>query len=478
MNTPRTPLHIIRLLVFSGLSLLARGQQVSIPDAGLNAAVREELGKPDGPLTEQDMLSLTKLDAGGRQISSAEGLETARNLKLLDLSGNALTVFPVAGSLAKLTNLNLSGNHLTSLTLPPEITQLSTFTGTGNPFTSFVLSEPLAASGMAGAVATLEKQGIRVTTYPLEARLTPVRQQPTGAFRFDLSGPPGVYKVFSSPDLTEWSVLETSNNTLGHIVILDTTAHLTSRKFYRAQLQTAPSSMVFVPANTFTMGSPATETGHQADEGPQTTVTFTKGFWMSKFLVTQAEYLAVTGTNPSGFPGDLNRPVESVSWFAASDYCTALTAKDRAAGRIPPGTHYRLPTEAEWECAARAGTTTRFSYGDDPDLTGLAGHAWYANNSGLTPHPVGQKLPNAWGLYDMAGNVWEWCQDWYGTYPGGAVTDPQGPADNPIGWKVIRGGAWEGSEFDCRPASRWFQGASPFITDFIIGFRVVLAFDS
>jgi formylglycine-generating enzyme required for sulfatase activity len=232
--------------------------------------------------------------------------------------------------------------------------------------------------------------------------------------------------------------------------------------------------MVFIAPNTFTMGSPTNELGHQADEGPQTVVTFTHGFWIGKFLVTQREYLAVTGENPSGFPGDLNRPVESVSFFAASNYCFMLTAQDQAAGRIPSGSHYRLPTEAEWECAARAGTSTRFYYGDDPDLTDLGNYAWFGAHNGITTHPVGQKLPNAWGLYDMAGNVWEWCQDWYGSYPGGAVTDPQGPATNPIGWKVIRGGAWEASEFDCRSASRWFEGASPFISDFIIGFRVVL----
>jgi formylglycine-generating enzyme required for sulfatase activity len=232
--------------------------------------------------------------------------------------------------------------------------------------------------------------------------------------------------------------------------------------------------MVFIAPNTFTMGSPTNELGHRSDESPQTVVTLTRGFWISKFLVTQREYLAVTGSNPSGFPGDLERPVETVSWFAASNYCALLTDQDLAAGHIPPGSHYRLPTEAEWECAARAGTTTAYNYGEDPDALSLTNHAWYSDNSGFKPRPVGLKEPNAWGLYDMAGNVWEWCQDWYGPYSGGSLTDPRGPATNPIGFKVIRGGAWEGFAFDCRSARRSIEGASPFITDFIIGFRVVL----
>jgi formylglycine-generating enzyme required for sulfatase activity len=181
-------------------------------------------------------------------------------------------------------------------------------------------------------------------------------------------------------------------------------------------------------------------------------------------------------TNPSFFPGDLSRPVSSVSWFDATNYCWQLTQRELAAGRIPPGSQYRLPTEAEWECAARAGTTTRFSYGDDPDYTNLTNYAWFILNSGfpstLTLHPIGQKLPNPWGLYDMEGNVWEWTQDWLGDLPGGAVTDPQGPASNPMTWKVVRGGSYDFDVTDCRSARRFFFPQA--FTDTDIGFRVVL----
>jgi len=215
--------------------------------------------------------------------------------------------------------------------------------------------------------------------------------------------------------------------------------------------------------------------GRSSDEGPQTTVTLSHGFWMGKHEVTQGEYLSVVGSNPSQFTGDLNRPVESVSWLDATNYCALLTAQQLAAGLIPPGSRYRLPTEAEWEYAARAGTSTRFSYDDDPNATSLTNHAWYAANSGAMTHPVEQKAPNPWGLNDMEGNVWEWCLDWQGAYPGGFETDPQGPASNPIGDRIIRGGAWDGFETDCRSAKRMGFGVSPFLKDFILGFRVVLA---
>jgi formylglycine-generating enzyme required for sulfatase activity len=179
-------------------------------------------------------------------------------------------------------------------------------------------------------------------------------------------------------------------------------------------------------------------------------------------------------TNPSPFPGDLSRPVSSVSWPDATNYCAKLTQREVAAGRISAGSHYRLPTEAEWECAARAGTSTRFSYGDDPGYPTLANHAWYASNSGFMPHPVGQKLPNPWGLYDMEGNVVEWCQDWFGLLPGGVQTDPTGPASSLSGRKVTRSGAFDNSQQSCRSAARSLFNAGPFDTDTDLGFRVVL----
>jgi len=184
----------------------------------------------------------------------------------------------------------------------------------------------------------------------------------------------------------------------------------------------------------------------------------------------QGEYLAVIGSNPSVFTGDTNLPVDSVSWFNAANYCGKLTLRERAAGRISTNSMYRLATEAEWEYACRAWTSTRFSYGDDPGYTSATNYAWYDVNSGSTTHPVGQKLPNRWGLYDMHGNLSEWCQDWYGPYPGGIALDPQGPATGST--RVTRGGLWLRPASLCRSARR--AGNPPeFMLDGA-GFRVVL----
>lgn len=394
-------------------------------------------------------------------------------LETLDLSGNRLTRLNLPGGLTNLTGLFFVANQLTNVTLPPDMTRLADLGYLANPLTTFVLAEALAATNLAGDVATLQGQGIPVFTYPPEVQLIRLRQ-PIGAFQFGIAGPPGVYAVFASTDLAVWSELRTVPNPLGRVVFTDGEAHLSSRKFYRAFLETAPANMVFILPDTFVLGSPANEAGRSPDEGPQTTVTISHGFWMGKHEVTQREYLGVVGSNPSQFTGDLNRPVESVSWLEATNYCALLTAQQLASGLISPGSRYRLPTEAEWEYAARAGTFTRFSYGEDANATSLSNYAWYSGNSGFGTHPVEQKIPNPWGLYDMEGNVLEWCLDWQGPYPGGAETDPEGPASNPIGDKIIRGGAWDSFTSDCRSARRMGFGVSPFLKDFILGFRVVL----
>jgi formylglycine-generating enzyme required for sulfatase activity len=254
-------------------------------------------------------------------------------------------------------------------------------------------------------------------------------------------------------------------------------------------------SMVWIPSGTFTMGSPASEPARDTSEGPQTRVTITQGFWMGRHEVKQSEYLAVMGSNPSyfaaanGYGTDLNLPVETVSWNDAVAYCAALTTRERNAGRLPAGYAYRLPTEAEWEYACRAGTTTVFHYGaalrsgmanfygpyEYPPCAGQAFPYGCHNSSGTylgRTTSVGSYAPNAWGLYDMHGNVWEWCSDrWSTSLPGGSVTDPQGSATG--SFRVIRGGSWRNLAFNCRSAYRY--NYYPGHRYNIIGFRVVLA---
>lgn len=266
-----------------------------------------------------------------------------------------------------------------------------------------------------------------------------------------------------------WTCLAFVQLQLTNYVWADTTAFTAGQRFYRI-VATAPANLVFIPPGTFSMGSPVDEVGRLPNEGPQTEVTLTKGFYIGRYLVTQGDYLAVVGRNPSIFAGDTNRPVEKVNWDDATNYCGKLTQQELGAGRIPSGSQYRLPTEAEWEYACRAGTSTRFSYGDDPDYTNLGNYGWYTNNSDLTTHPVGLKLPNPWGLYDIHGNVWEWCQNRYGDYPGGSIFDPQGPATG--SYRVVRGGGWGSAPWNCRSARR-FGNAD--IRSYIVGFRVVLA---
>ena len=291
-----------------------------------------------------------------------------------------------------------------------------------------------------------------------------------------------VYSIEYVTDLAQtntpsaWRCLEFLQLLASPYLWADTSAPATGRRFYRAVAFAAPTNTVFIPPGTFRMGSPTNEVDRYLDwEGPQTAVTISRGFWMGKYEVTQGEYLAVIGSNPSYFTGDTNRPVEGVSWYDATNYCATLTQQERAAGRIGTNSVYRLPTEAEWEYACRAWTSTRFSYGDDPGYTNLTNYAWYGINSGGTTHRVGQKLPNPWGLYDTHGNVWEWCQDWWvDGLPGGIAADPQGPPTGMV--RVIRSGNWynwSGSAGACRSASR--ECAWPDTRNYAFGFQVLLA---
>lgn len=230
-------------------------------------------------------------------------------------------------------------------------------------------------------------------------------------------------------------------------------------------------NLVLIPKGKFLMGSPETEEKRVKDE-IQHEVTISQNFYMGSTEVTQAQWNKVIGINPSSFKGD-ELPVYQIRPYEAVWFCKRLSEmpEEKKAGR-----KYRLPTEAEWEYACRAGTITPFNFGSQ--LNGRQ-----ANCDGTRPYgtdtkgpnlektsPVGTYPANAWGLYDMHGNVWEWCSDWYGEYPSGSVTDPSGPAR---GWqRVYRGGDWRVDAVNCRSADR---GCDPSIRSRLIGFRVVMS---
>ena len=218
--------------------------------------------------------------------------------------------------------------------------------------------------------------------------------------------------------------------------------------------------MIKIPAGSYLMGS-----GESDSEKPQHQVNLQK-FYLGKYPITQEQYQAIMETNPSRFKDNPKNPVECVSWDDAQEFCQKLSEKT--------GRKYRLSSEAEWEYACRAGTQTRYYFGDDEKQLGE--YAWYSENSRTKTHPVGQKKPNNWGLFDMSGNVWEWCEDgWHNNYQN-APTDGSSWNDNHSQTKlrVLRGGSWDGDPWNCRSASRFDYGGR--FDSF--GFRVVSPQDS
>ena len=230
--------------------------------------------------------------------------------------------------------------------------------------------------------------------------------------------------------------------------------------------------LVLIPKGTFQMGSPIEEAGADDDE-EQHQVTISNDYYLGVTEVTQGQYEKVMGTNPSYSQNRVISksdssmdPVEQVSWEDAVEFCKKLSdlPEEKAAGRV-----YRLPTEAEWEYACRAGSKTAYSFGEGSKSPG--DYAWFDGNSNNQTHPVGEKKANALGLYDMHGNVWEWCSDWYGEYPKGAVSDPVGPREGSL--RVIRGGSWLFAAALCRSAYRYWDDPSLRLIN--IGFRVALS---
>ena len=218
--------------------------------------------------------------------------------------------------------------------------------------------------------------------------------------------------------------------------------------------------MVLVPGGSFLMGSPENEPGHSGKEGPRHSVTM-RDFYIGKYEVTQAQWRAVMGGNPSHFKGD-DLPVENVSWDDAKDFCRRLSEMT--------GARYRLPTEAEWEYACRAKN-------DGASAGALDEMAWYGNILDVTTHPVGRKQPNAFGVYDMHGNVWEWCEDdWHKNYAN-APSDGSAWVDKPSRgpYRVVRGGDWNDSAVTCRSSNRSADLPGRRLAAFL-GFRLVKGF--
>ena len=280
-----------------------------------------------------------------------------------------------------------------------------------------------------------------------------------------VEGPPGADRTIeSSPSISgPWNRWTNVIVGPGGTTVVDLSTG-SSTRYYRLSGATpgpAIPGMIELRPGHFWMGSPLSDPDSESDEILHE-VTLTEPFWICDHEVTQAEFLSVMGYNPSYFP-TLQLPVDSVSWHEALLYCQRLTERERTAGRLGSDWAYRLPTEAEWEYAARAG-------GSAPTVSDLDSTAWFTDNSGAAPHIGKTRKPNALGLHDLLGNVWEWCADAYGDYPVGSITNPIGDPSGPF--RVFRGGSWFSAARNCRPPCRF--RVDPEYRSETLGFRTVL----
>lgn len=261
---------------------------------------------------------------------------------------------------------------------------------------------------------------------------------------------------------------------LGYLLVVIPTILVTSINSFAQQIPDRYDTLLeiddesfffnFITPGTFQMGSPPEERLRGDDEGPVHRVSFTEGFYMGIYEVTQAQWRQIMGNNPAVFRifnNSAQRPVEYISWNECQEFIKKLNQKGKG--------FFRLPTEAEWEYACRAGTNTAYFWGDKMAENGNSKYAWANSRSMAMTHPVGTKLPNPWGLYDMSGNVWEWCSDWFGAYNKGPSTDPKGPQTG--SHKVFRGGSWYDFYESHRSANRHKHGVDEKYA--AIGLRLV-----
>jgi formylglycine-generating enzyme required for sulfatase activity len=314
----------------------------------------------------------------------------------------------------------------------------------------------------ASALAEFAGGGLQVTSQPRGAEVwsqgrrlgtTPLtlNDLPPGNFEFE-------FRLANHLNATGSGQVEARETTRVQVALKEIRGPQPGQRFTLPDLG---MDLMPIPAGSFQMG---TASGGENNERPVTQVTISRPFWLARTEVTQRQWQVVMGNNPSRFKGD-NQPVEQVSWKEAMEFCRMLTERERLAGRLQEGYVYTLPTEAQWEYAARAGTT-----GDYGGTGRLIYMGWYDRNSGASTKPVGTKEANAWGLHDMHGNVWEWCLDWFGIYPGGSVTDPTGPTSGSD--RVFRGGSFWNSADSCRSSFRLCQ--PPVFRMYHLGFRPAL----